>query len=109
MAPKKVNVVKTQFQRVLEAGPHVKILFKGEKKAFADLVADGSLNILLLNEKTIFEKSVRKMFEKNEGLVFYRSVYVDHLVKIIHLLKMQNYLKKKNLYVNQRKIVIYVI
>ena len=87
-----VKIVREQFESITKLGVKSKISLRlktgSKEELLHKILESGRLNILLLNNLNIFSgKSIKETFTKNEGLVFYRSVYVEHLIKVVQILK----------------------
>jgi hypothetical protein len=83
-----VEQAKTRFYDVTFRGSDVSFSLKRGEKAqtVSKYISDGRLNILLLNNTSLFGRSIKEMFINNQGLIFYRSVYVEHLLKMMDIL-----------------------
>ena len=85
---KDVKIVREQFSRITKLGVENKISLKlktgSREESLEDILKSGRLNILLLDDVSIIRrKPIEQIFIENEGLVFYRSVYVEHLIKVV--------------------------
>ena len=80
----KAELDKYKYRQVLSK---VKSRVTKSVSIFEKLYSLGNLDTLLLYKNTSFGKNVKDLFLEDKGLIFYRSVYVDHLIKIILVLK----------------------
>ena len=84
-----VEKVKVRFRDVTSKGSNVSFpLKRGEMpQKVSKYVSDGRFDILLLNTYSVFSRTpIKEMFINNQGLIFYRSVYVEHLLKMMDIL-----------------------
>jgi hypothetical protein len=91
-----VKTIQTKFNSITAKGISQNISIPFGKPASSgvrpnilvkDLINGGRLNIMLLLETSVVrEIPIRIRFEQNDGLVFYRSVYVEHFIKLIKIL-----------------------
>ena len=86
---KNVEKVRKRFEDVIKRGQNVSLMLKkGEKSELVKThFLNGRFDILLLNTYSVFSRTpIKKMFINNERLIFYRSVYVEHLLKMMDIL-----------------------